>query len=223
MGGQVIAGNSAPTIFHLANQIGAETEDLTTHKFAVINTSTGQFNDTKLIDDYTSVISLTLTLQDKANSTNRFGIHAVSDIASDPTPSFLKSNGLNSVPKSVAYGFTASGYGFVQDMPYAYVHEFIKTSMAGKVRRFKGGYTSVWEKISEQIPVEVCCNARVVKVKRNGDVVRVEVEIGDGECRKMDMEFDKVVISGSFPVISGGKTYRSPLENTGLFIVTFCS
>jgi hypothetical protein len=38
-------------------------------------------------------------------------------------PAFLKDHGLKSVPKSVAYGYAASGYGFVPDMPYAYVHE----------------------------------------------------------------------------------------------------
>ncbi|KAI3823214.1 hypothetical protein L1987_04651 [Smallanthus sonchifolius] len=217
LGGQVLAANSAPTIFHLANQIGAETEELDTHKFAIINTSTAKFHDTKLIDDYVSVISLTLKLQDQANATNRIGVHAISDIASDPTPSFLQSNGLKSVPKSVAYGFTASGYGFVQDMPYAYVHEFTRTSMAGKVRRFKGGYTSVWDKISKQLPLKVCCNARVLTVKRNVDGVSVEVKIGDGGSEKHGMEFDKLIISGSFPVNSG-KIYRSPLERTEEFV-----
>ncbi|KAF9607410.1 hypothetical protein IFM89_035548 [Coptis chinensis] len=44
---------------------------------------------------------------------------------------FLESHGLKSVPKAVAYGYTSSGYGFVEDMPYAYIHEFICTSMAG--------------------------------------------------------------------------------------------
>ncbi|XP_076948077.1 uncharacterized protein LOC143620229 [Bidens hawaiensis] len=197
LGGQVLAANSAPTIFHLTNQI---------------NTSTGHYTDTKLIDDYISIISLTLKLQDEATSTSRIGIHAISNIASDPTPSFLKSHGLN-IPKSVAYGFTASGYGFVQDMPYAYVHEFTRTSMSGKIRRFRGGYTSVWDKISKQLPVKVYCNARVVRVGRNDDNINVEVEIGE----KLDMEFDKLIISGSFPV-DGGKTYRSPLETTEEFV-----
>ncbi|KAK9072573.1 hypothetical protein SSX86_009008 [Deinandra increscens subsp. villosa] len=215
LGGQVLATNSAPTIFHLANQIGAETEELDAHKFATIDSSTGNFDDTKLIDDYVSVISLTLKLQDEATATGRIGVHAISDIASDPTPSFLQSNGLQSVPKSVAYGFTASGYGFVQDMPYAYVHEFTRTSMAGKVRRFRGGYTSVWERIRKQLPVEVCCDTRVVRVKRDVDGIRVEVKIG--ESQNQVMEFDKLIVSGSFPV-NGGKTYRSPLGTTEEFV-----
>ncbi|KAJ8565199.1 hypothetical protein K7X08_007775 [Anisodus acutangulus] len=79
LGGQVLAANSAPTIFHLAKETG----------------------------------------KDKAKDSGRIGIHAVSDLASDMTPAFLESRGFKSIPKSVAYGYTASGYGFVQDMPYA--------------------------------------------------------------------------------------------------------
>ncbi|KAI3791351.1 hypothetical protein L2E82_05117 [Cichorium intybus] len=192
LGGQVLAANSAPTIFHLAKEIGAETEELDAHKFAIIDT-TGKFNDTKVKDDYISIISLTLKLQDEANATGRIGVHALSDIASEPTPSFLKSNGLKSVPKSVAYGFTASGYGFVQDMPYAYVHEFTRTSMAGKIRRFKGGYTSVWEKISLQLPANIHCNTEVLAVNRNGNTIRIEAKFVNGGTQHM--EFDKLIVS----------------------------
>lgn len=63
LGGQVLAANSAPTIFHLAKEIGAETDELDTHKFATIDSSTGKYNDSKVVDDYVSMISLTLKLQ----------------------------------------------------------------------------------------------------------------------------------------------------------------
>ncbi|XP_023742156.3 uncharacterized protein LOC111890232 isoform X1 [Lactuca sativa] len=210
LGGQVLAANSAPTIFHLAKEIGAETEELDTHKFAVIDT-TGKYGDTKVVDDYISIISLTFKLQDETNATGRIGVHAVSDIASEPTPLFLKSNGLISVPKSVAYGFTASGYGFVQDMPYAYVHEFTRTSMAGKIRRFKGGYTSVWDKISKKLPVQIHCNTQVLSVNRKGNTIEIKAKIVNGETQHM--EFDKLIVSGSFP-LQNGKTYRSPSKTT---------
>ena len=129
---------------------------------------------------------------------------------------YLEGHGLKSVPKSVAYGYTASGYGFVQDMPYAYIHEFTRTSMAGKIRRFKGGYTSLWEKISESLPTEVYYNTEVLEVKRNSNDVTVNVK-NCGEVKTM--EFDKIIISGSFPV-RNGRTYRSPISNTtGLFVL----
>ncbi|KAA8549564.1 hypothetical protein F0562_001418 [Nyssa sinensis] len=132
LGGQVLATNSAPTIFHLAKEIEAEQEEMDSHKFAIIDSSTGRYKDMKVVDDYVSIISLTLKLQDEAKASGRTGVHAVSDIASDVTPAFLEGHGFKSVPKSVAYGYTASGYGFTQDMPYAYFHEFTRTSMAGK-------------------------------------------------------------------------------------------
>ncbi|KAJ7980735.1 AMP-dependent synthetase/ligase [Quillaja saponaria] len=187
LGGQVLAASSAPVIFHLANEIGAELEEMDSHKLALIDSSTGEYQDIKVADDYVSVISLTLELQDKAKDSGRIGVHAVSEFASDLTPAYLERCGLKSVPKSVAYGYTASGYGFVQDMPYAYIHEFTRTSMAGKIRRFK-----------------------VLTIRRNSDGVTVDVKSSDGEVKTM--EFDKMIISGSFP-LNYGRTYRSPPSN----------
>uniref|UniRef100_A0A2N9HH20 Carrier domain-containing protein n=1 Tax=Fagus sylvatica TaxID=28930 RepID=A0A2N9HH20_FAGSY len=169
----------------------------------------GMCESVEIEDDYISVISLTLELQDKAKNSDRIGVHAVSELASDLTSVYLEGHGLKSVPKSVAYGYTASGYGFVQDMPYAYIHEFTRTSMAGKIRRFKGGYTSLWEKISESLPIEVYCNTEVLEVRRNSNGVTVDVK-NCGEVKTM--EFDKIIISGSFPV-KYGRTYRSPISH----------
>lgn len=136
----------------------------------------------------------------------RIGVHAVSDSASDPTPTFLESRGLKHVPKSVLYGYTASGYGFVQDMAYAYVHEFTRTSMAGKIRRFKGGYMSFWQKISESLPLKLVCNAQVMSIRRHSSGVALDVK-QNNEINSM--EFDKLIISGSFP-FAHGSVYRSP-------------
>lgn len=139
------------------------------------------------------------------------GIHAVSGLASDPTLEFLKQHGLSSVPKSVAYGYTASGYGFVQDMPYAFIQEFTRTSMAGKIRRFKHGYMSLWEKLSQSLPFEVLRGTEVLRVKRDsrGASVHVKNNNNDIEVR----EFDKIILSGSI-AFKNGKTYRS-LSLTG--------
>lgn len=123
------------------------------------------------------------------------------------TPEFLEARGFHSVPRSVACGYTASGYGFVQDMPYAYIHEFTRTSMAGKIRRFKGGYMSFWQKLSEVLPTEVRCNTKVLAVRRNPAGVCVDVKNSDGEVEIID--FDKIIISGSFP-FKNGRTYKAP-------------
>ncbi|KAL5566579.1 hypothetical protein UlMin_029743 [Ulmus minor] len=211
LGGQVLAANSAPVIFHLAKETGSELEEMDSHKLALIDGSTGEFQDIKVADDYISVVSLTLELQDKAKNSGRIGVHAVSEFASDLTPQYFDDRGLKSVPKSVAYGYTASGYGFVQDMPYAYIHEFTRTSMAGKIRRFKDGYTSLWRKVSESLPIEVHCNTEVLAVRRNSDGVRVNVKDSNGELKLMD--FNKIIFSGSFP-LKIGRTYRSPTSSS---------
>lgn len=63
MGGQVIAANSAPVITHLAKEVGAEFEEMDSHKLALIDSHTGNYRDMEVADDYVSMISLTLKLQ----------------------------------------------------------------------------------------------------------------------------------------------------------------
>ena len=63
LGGQVLAANSAPTIFHLAKELGSELEEMDSHKLALIDSSTGMYEDIPVADDYVAVISLTLELQ----------------------------------------------------------------------------------------------------------------------------------------------------------------
>ncbi|XP_057748625.1 uncharacterized protein LOC130967675 [Arachis stenosperma] len=205
LGGQVLAASSAPIIFHLAKETGSALEELDSHKLAIINPSNGEYQDIKVADDYVSVMSLTLEIQEKVKNSGRIGVHGVSDIAPELAPEYLECHGLKSVPKSVAYGYTASGYGFVQDMPYAYLHEFTRTSMAGKIRRFRDGYTSLWQKIAQSIPLKLCCNTEVLTLRRNSDGVTVNVKNLNGV---ETLVFDKIIISGSFP-LKYGRTYRS--------------
>ncbi|AES67729.2 AMP-binding enzyme [Medicago truncatula] len=184
-------------------------EELDSHKLAIIDTSSGKYQDIKVADDYVSVMSLTLKIQEKVKNSGRFGVHAVSEVAADLTPEFLEHHGLKSIPNSVAFGYTASGYGFIQDMPYAYIHEFTRTSMAGKIRRFKGGYTSLWQKIAESLPIKLHCNTEVLAIRRNFDSVNVNVKSSN---ETETMEFDKIIVSGNFP-LKYGRTYRSAPSN----------
>lgn len=68
LGGQVLAANSAPVIFHLAREVGAELEEMDSHKLALIDSSTGAHWDNEVADDYVSLVSLTLELQVKFSS-----------------------------------------------------------------------------------------------------------------------------------------------------------
>ncbi|EPS61871.1 hypothetical protein M569_12922, partial [Genlisea aurea] len=136
----------------------------------------------------------------------KIGVHAISDIAPESATEFLKNQGFSKIPKSVICGYTASGYGYVQDMPYAYLHEFTRTSMAGKIRRFKGGYMSLWEKLSSRLPIEVCCNTEVISVRRDSSKIAIKIKTENEGIKQR--EFDKIIISGAFPFTTG-KTYRS--------------
>ncbi|MED6210728.1 hypothetical protein PIB30_066868 [Stylosanthes scabra] len=205
LGGQVLAANSAPVIFHLAKETGSELEEMDSHKLALIDPNSGKYQDVNVADDYVSVMTLTLDIQEKVKNSEHFGVHAVSQFASDLTLDYLESHGLKSLPKSVAYGYTASGFGFVQDLPYAYIHEFTRTSMAGKIRRFKCGYTSLWKKIAESLPIKLHCNTQVLGITRSSESVKVNVKtLNENET----MEFDKIIVSGNFP-LRYGTTYRS--------------
>ncbi|XP_028780068.1 uncharacterized protein LOC114736419 [Neltuma alba] len=206
LGGQVLAASSAPVIFHLVKETESVLEEMDSHKLAVIERSTGKYQDINVADDYVSVMSLTLEIQEMVKNSDRIGVHAVTELTSDLSPKYIERHGLKFVPKSVAYGYTASGYGFVQDMPYAYLHEFTRTSMAGKIRRFKGGYTSLWQKIADALPLKLHCNTEVLAVRRNFEGVIVNVKTFD---EVKTMEFDKIIISGNFP-LKYGRTYRSP-------------
>lgn len=68
LGGQVLAANSAPIIFHLAKETESELEEMDSHKFALIDSSTGKCEDMRVTDDYVSVINLTLKIQVVQNS-----------------------------------------------------------------------------------------------------------------------------------------------------------
>lgn len=57
--GQVLAATSAPIIFRLARETGSALEELDSHKLAVIDPSSGEYQDTKVADDYVSIVSLT--------------------------------------------------------------------------------------------------------------------------------------------------------------------
>ncbi|KAH9303057.1 hypothetical protein KI387_014640 [Taxus chinensis] len=209
LGGQVVAANSAPTITRLAEELeDVEFEDMKSHKLALIDCNGGKFQDLNVQTDYMSIIPLTMKLQAIVKETGNIGIHAVSGLLADPAPEFVLKNGLQSIPKSVAYGYTASGYGFVEDMPYAYVHEFARTSMLGKIRRVKGGYTSLWEKLKMRMPAEVFCSTQVVGIERDSNSVRVGIKNRETQ-EETTMEFDKIIFSGATPLVGASKVYRS--------------
>lgn len=57
---------------------------------------------------------------------NCIGVHVVSELAWDFTPRYLEAHGFKSIPKSVQYGYTASGYGLYRTCP---MHTFMSLTI----------------------------------------------------------------------------------------------
>ncbi|KAK1621122.1 hypothetical protein QYE76_026639 [Lolium multiflorum] len=91
-------------------------------------------------------------------------------------------------------------------MSYAFIQEFTRTSMAGKIRRFKHGYMSMWEKLSHSLPFEVLCDTEVLRVKRHSCGASVTIKTNNGD--EQVMEFEKIIFSGALG-FKNGNTYRS--------------
>lgn len=45
LGGQYLAANSAPVVFHLAKEMGSNLEEMDSHKLVLIDSSTGKYQD----------------------------------------------------------------------------------------------------------------------------------------------------------------------------------
>ncbi|KAI5057660.1 hypothetical protein GOP47_0027675 [Adiantum capillus-veneris] len=217
LGGQVVAKDSAPTIMALACEMKLEMEDMNDHKLAIINCKDKSYQDLDVARDYMSMMPLTLQLQAQARVSGLTGVQAMASRANDNAALQLEkieANGdlkLKGLPPSVTTGYTASGYGFVEDMPYAYLHEFIRTSMFGKIQRFKAGYSTLWQSIADKLP-NVQCNSEVVAIERapnNDSSIKVTVK-ETHQSLLTELVFDKLILTGAMPFKSRGTTYRSP-------------
>ncbi|MCO5574407.1 hypothetical protein L7F22_028192 [Adiantum nelumboides] len=223
LGGQVVAKDSAPTIMALASEMRLEMEDMSNHKLAMIDCKRKSSQDLDVAKDYISIMPLTLQLQVQAEGSDRIGVHAVAHLAHENSPIYLEKSLVNKegsckltrVPLSVAAGYTASGYGFVEDMPYAYLHEFTRTSMLGKIRRFKNGYATLWKSLAARLP-DVQINSQVVGIERDNKRGTITIQVAQNAPELLskqtykEQEFDKVIISGTSVFKSMCGIYRSP-------------
>ncbi|CAM6101924.1 unnamed protein product [Calypogeia fissa] len=207
LGGQVLARESCPTIMSIVRELDLQVdmEDMSHHRLAKIDLTTGRYEDFNMAADYVALMAITSELQAEASRTGKLGIHALSALAHEPAPVFLRKKGYD-LPEALASAYTGSGYGFVEDIPYAYVHEFLRSSMLGKIWRVKDGYGGLWSKVAQTLP-DVRCNVKVQSIDRsNKDVVRISVT---QDSQETVLEFDKVISSGSVPFPNGNRTYRS--------------
>lgn len=134
----------------------------------------------------------------------------------------MNPKGLVEVPRAVAGLFTASGYGYAEHMPFAYMHQFVM-SILGQAYRIKGGYDSFWHKISTTL-ADVRCNTRVQSIQRRNNKIYISVVQGDSTSV---LEFDKLIMSGnsSIPVNSNiylSRAIKASLPGTLPKMVVFC-
>ncbi|GAA0174733.1 hypothetical protein LIER_28066 [Lithospermum erythrorhizon] len=77
----------------------------------------------------------------------------------------------------------------------------------GKSGASKGGCMNLWHKVAKNLPITVHHKTEVVSVKRELSCIKVDVKNDNSLIQHM--EFDKIIISGSFP-INSGRAYGSP-------------
>ncbi|KAJ7294868.1 hypothetical protein O6H91_Y227600 [Diphasiastrum complanatum] len=95
-------------------------------------------------------------------------------------------------------------------MRYAYVHEFGRTCMLGKVSRVKGGYAGFWQQVAASYVPNLKCNMEVINIDRTGGVIKVLARNNNTDVKEK-LEFDYIFLTGALPFCtSTDGTYRSP-------------
>ncbi len=108
-----------------------------------------------------------------------------------PFAQFCRSHGLSAMESLVGPPFTGFGYGYVSEVPAAYVLKYLDLrtleALRDQRRRFiwPEGVESFWSKVARQH--EVRTGTRVVRVTRR-DAVRVETD-------KDELEFDELILA----------------------------
>ncbi|KAL2641753.1 hypothetical protein R1flu_009340 [Riccia fluitans] len=180
LGGQVIARESSPTLDTLMAEMGMELEPLGEQPFSQLDFDSGNLRDLKIAADVLSMIKITEKLE----------------------------KSLIEVPEAVAALFTASGYGYPEHIPYAYMHEFVYSCL-GQAWRVKGGYDRFWRKVADQIP-EVRCSTKVKAIKRDQNEIQISVVDSNSSAPSEQLlKFDKLIVSGSACIPRNSRIYLS--------------
>ncbi|KAG6555213.1 hypothetical protein Mapa_003253 [Marchantia paleacea] len=224
LGGQVIARESSPTLDTLMAEMGMELELLGEQPFSLIDFASGQLQDLKIVSDVLSMLKVTEKLQEAGEASGKLGVRAVSSVAHETSQTYLRSSsksemnpkGLVEVPRAVAGLFTASGYGYPEHMPYAYMHDFVMSCL-GQPWRVKGGYDSFWQKIAATL-ADVRCNTRVQSIQRQNNKIHISVVHCESTCSSPAsvLEFDKLIMSGSSSIPINSKIYLSAAPKASL-------
>ncbi len=122
---------------------------------------------------------------------NSPGLAGVDHDLHAPFAQFCRSHGLSAMESLVGPPFTGFGYGYVSEVPAAYVLKYLDLrtleAMRDRKRRFiwPDGVESLWSQVAQQHDVRT--GTKVVRVTRGGCV---QVETADDE-----LEFDALILA----------------------------
>eukprot|EP00698_Gefionella_okellyi_P012932 TRINITY_DN3515_c0_g1_i2.p1 TRINITY_DN3515_c0_g1~~TRINITY_DN3515_c0_g1_i2.p1 ORF type:complete len:2412 (+),score=457.36 TRINITY_DN3515_c0_g1_i2:141-7376(+) len=121
------------------------------------------------------------TIKPHLNDLRRSCMSTAGPALAQPASQWLSEQGLNEFGQFLAYQYTGSGYGFMQQMPMAYVAKFANVAeITGAPRLWTpaGGYGTLWQKVAGGLR-EVRCNSEIAGIERTADAVHVQLASGD--------------------------------------------
>jgi predicted NAD/FAD-binding protein len=103
-----------------------------------------------------------------------------------PFEAWARARDYAAVTEIVRPWFTGFGYGYLHEIPAAYVLKYMTVCGLPLFELLEGGYQGLWERVAR--PLDVRCGVEVRRVTRDG--TGIDVETSDGTLR-----FDRLVLA----------------------------
>jgi predicted NAD/FAD-binding protein len=135
----------------------------------------------------------------------RPGFAAVDPELAMPFARWAQKHGLAATSSMIEPWFTAFGYGYLSEIPAAYVLKYL--ALFGPSSELSAGYQDLWERVAR--PLDVRRNVTVRRVRRDGEGVVVESDSGS-------VRFDAIVLAcpadAALRVLDAGEEERDLLS-----------
>ncbi len=134
-----------------------------------------------------------------------------------PVSQWVAEHGMESMAASFGTGYTAAGYGYLDDdVPALYFVKYAemtgllsrRSELLGHPGAFTvvGGFATLWCRIAEELK-DVRCGVRVTSVERHGDGAGVRVHTDSGPVLADDLVL-AVALDSVLPVLDAGEEER---------------
>jgi hypothetical protein len=114
------------------------------------------------------------------------GFDGVSAELAMPFEDWARAHGFSEVTEVVRPWFTGFGYGYLHEIPAAYVLKYMTVCGMPLSSLLEGGYQALWERVAR--PLDVRLGVEVRRISRDRDVV---IELEDGST----LRFDRLVLA----------------------------